>query len=120
MSARLLVAEDDIFIRAMIAEFLRDVGFDVTEVSNADEAMAVFESGAQIDLLFSDVKMPGSMDGGELAERVKDRWPGTHVMLTSGYSSALFEVQRKTSDPVLPKPYRPLSVLAAILSVVDP
>jgi CheY-like chemotaxis protein len=120
VSARLLVAEDDIFIRAMIAEFLRDVGFDVTEAASADEAMAVFESGAEIDLLFSDVKMPGSMDGSELAERVKDRWPGTHVMLTSGYSSALLEAQRRTSDSVLPKPYRPLSVLAAILAIVDP
>jgi CheY-like chemotaxis protein len=120
MSARLLVAEDDIFIRAMIAEFLRDVGFDVTEVASADEAVAVFESGAEIDLLFSDVRMPGSMDGRELAERVKDKWPATHVILTSGYSSALLEVQGKIHDHVLPKPYRPLSVLAAILAVVDP
>jgi CheY-like chemotaxis protein len=120
VSARLLVAEDDFFIRAMIAQFLRDVGFDVTEAANADEALAVFESGAEIDLLFSDVRMPGSIDGSELAERVKDRWPGTHVMLTSGYSSALIEAQSRTSDRILPKPYRPLSVLAAILAVVDP
>ncbi|MDB5394038.1 MAG: response regulator receiver protein [Rhodospirillales bacterium] len=120
MSAKLLVAEDDIFIRSVIAEFLRDVGFDVTEAANADEAMAVFESGVKIDLLFSDVRMPGSMDGSELAERVKDKWPATHVMLTSGYSSGLLEAQRKTHDHILPKPYRPLSVLAAILSVVDP
>jgi CheY-like chemotaxis protein len=120
VSAKLLVAEDDIFIRAMIAEFLRDVGFDVTEAANADEAMAVFESGAEIDLLFSDVRMPGSMDGSELAARVRDKWPTTHVMLTSGYSSGLSEAQRDAHDHVLLKPYRPLSVLAAILAVVDP
>ncbi len=120
MSARLLVAEDDIFIRAMISEFLRDVGFDVTEAANADEAMAVFESGAEIDLLFSDIKMPGSMDGTELARRVRAKWPMTYVMLTSGYSSALLESQSLESDRILPKPYRPLSVLAAILSVVEP
>jgi CheY-like chemotaxis protein len=118
--AKLLVAEDDIFIRAMIAEFLRDVGFDVTEAANADEAMAVFESGAEIDLLFSDVKMPGSMDGSELAMRVRDKWPATHVMLASGYSSALLGAQGKISGRILPKPYRPLSVLAAILAVVEP
>lgn len=116
MTAKLLIAEDDIFIRAMIAEFLRDVGFDVVEASSADEAMAVFEAGTQIDLLFSDIRMPGSMDGSELAERVKERWPATHVMLTSGYSSELTAMR----DPFLPKPYRPLSVLAAILSAVDP
>ncbi len=120
MSARLLVAEDDIFIRAMIAEFLRDAGFDVVEAANADEAMAVFESGAEIDLLFSDIKMPGTMDGNELARRVKVRWPATHVMLTSGYSSALLDPKDKLSSRILPKPYRPLSVLAAILSAVEP
>jgi two-component system, response regulator PdtaR len=120
VTARLLVAEDDIFVRAMIAEFLRDAGFDVVEAGNADEAMAVFEAGTEIDLLFSDVRMPGSMDGSVLAERVKGKWPGTHVVLTSGYTSALLETQAKTRDRVLPKPYRPLSVLAAILSAVDP
>lgn len=119
-TAKLLVAEDDIFVRSMIAEFLRDAGFDVLEAGNADEAMAHFETEKDIDLLFSDVRMPGSMDGTELAERVKGKWPGTHVVLTSGYSSALLETQAKTPGPVLAKPYRPLSVLAAILSAVDP
>jgi CheY-like chemotaxis protein len=120
MTAKLLVAEDDIFIRSMISEFLRDAGFDVLEASNADEAMAHFEAENDIDLLFSDVRMPGSMDGTELAERVKGRWPSTHVVLTSGYSSALLETQAKVQEPILAKPYRPLSVLAAILSAVDP
>ena len=120
MSARLLVAEDDIFIRAMIAEFLRDVGFDVTEAASADEAMAVFESGAAIDLLFSDVRMPGSMDGTELAARVRERWPTTHIMLTSGYSNALADARKWSQLRILPKPYRPLSVLAEILAAVDP
>ena len=120
MTAKLLVAEDDIFVREMIAEFLRDAGFDVVEASTADEAMAVFESGTVIDLLFSDVRMPGSMDGSVLAERVMDRWPATHIILTSGYSSALLETRAKTRHRVVPNPYRPLSVLAAILSAVDP
>ena len=119
-TAKLLVAEDDIFVRSMIAEFLRDAGFDVLEAGNADEAIAHFETEKDIDLLFSDVRMPGSMDGTELAERVKGRWPSTHVVLTSGYSDALLETQAKTRQPVLAKPYRPLSVLAAILSAVDP
>jgi len=119
-TAKLLVAEDDIFVRSMIAEFLRDAGFDVLEAGNADEAIAHFETVNDIDLLFSDVRMPGSMDGTELARRVKGRWPSTHVVLTSGYSSALLETQAKTQGPVLAKPYRPLSVLAAILSAVDP
>jgi CheY-like chemotaxis protein len=120
VTARLLVAEDDVFIRSTIAEFLRDAGFDVLEAGSADEAMAHFEGGAEIDLLFSDVRMPGSMDGSELARQVKGKWPSTHIVLTSGYSSALTETRAKTRERILPKPYRPLSVLAAILSAVDP
>jgi CheY-like chemotaxis protein len=120
VTAKLLVAEDDVLIRTMIAGFLREAGFDVFEAGNADEAMAVFEAGTEIDPLFSDVRMPGSMNGDKLAEQVKDKWPSTHVVLTSGYSSAQLETQAKTRDRVLPKPYRPLSVLAAILAAVDP
>ena len=56
------------------------------------------------------------MHGSELARQVKGKWPSTHVVLTSGYLSALGE----TPDRVLPKPYRPLTVLATILSAVDP
>ena len=102
--------------KLLIAEFLRDAGFDVVEASSADEAMAVFEAGTEIDLLFSDIRMPGSMNGSELAAQVRDRWPATHVMLTSGYPRELGE----TRSRFLPKPYRPLSVLAEILSAVDP
>ena len=120
MPAKLLIAEDDDFIRAMMAEFLRDCGYDVVEAGNADEAVAILESGTEIDLLFTDVKMPGSMDGCDLARRVREEWPDTRVILTSGYSSALFAAKSVTTDPVLPKPYRPLSVLTAILSVVEP
>jgi CheY-like chemotaxis protein len=120
VTAKLLVAEDDIFVRSMIAEFLRDAGFDVLEAGNADEAMAHFETENDIDLLFSDVRMPGSMDGTELAERVKGKWPSTRVVLTSGYSDALLESRAKLQEPVLAKPYRPLTVLATILSAVEP
>jgi CheY-like chemotaxis protein len=120
MIGRLLIAEDDVFIRAMISEFLRDAGFDVTEAGDADEAVAILESGSPFDVLFSDVKMPGSISGRELADRVESRWPNTGVILTSGYSSALSDLDDLPKNRVLAKPYRPLSVLAAILAVVDP
>lgn len=119
MSAKLLIAEDDVLIRGMIAEFLRDVGYDVVEAGNADEAVAVLESGQCVDLLFTDVRMPGSMDGCDLARRVQNDWPATRVILTSGYSNSLADA-RAAHDMVVSKPYRPLSVLATILSVVEP
>jgi len=117
---RLLPATLRLVVRSMIAEFLRDAGFDVLEAGNADEALAHFETENDIDLLFSDVRMPGSMDGTELAVRVKGKWPGTHVVLTSGYSDALLESQARIQEPILAKPYRPLTVLATILSAVEP
>jgi CheY-like chemotaxis protein len=120
MMGKLLIAEDDILTRATISQFLRDAGFDVAEAGNADEAVAIFESGAPIDVLFSDIKMPGSMDGSALARRVAVDWPDTEIILTSGYSSALSELHDRPKNRVLAKPYRPLSVLAAILAVVDP
>src|SRR5579862_7438016 len=103
----------------MISEFLRDSGFDVVEAGSADEALKVFESGTEIDLLFSDIRMPGTMDGCDLARRIRDDWPDTRVILISGYSNALIGAKDTLSDMVLQKPCRPLSVLAAILSVVE-
>jgi CheY-like chemotaxis protein len=117
MTSTLLIAEDDISIRGLMADFLRDVGYDVVEAGTADEAVAVFESGAVIDLLFSDVRMPGSMDGRELARRVEDRWPDTQILLTSAYPSGptLHKPGR-----FLAKPYRPFSLLGKIMSIVEP
>jgi CheY-like chemotaxis protein len=120
MTATLLIAEDDISIRGLMADFLRDVGYEVVEAGNAAEAVAVFESGAPIDLLFSDIRMPGEMDGCELARKIKDQWPRTHVLLTSGYGMADSEADGQLSPQFLAKPYRPLSLLGAIMSLVEP
>jgi CheY-like chemotaxis protein len=120
MTATLLIAEDDIAIRTPMADFLRDAGYDVMEAGSADEAVAIFESGAPIALLFSDVRMPGSMDGCELARKVRSQWPDTHVLLTSGYSSAWSQAADETSSRFLPKPYRPLSLLGEIISLIEP
>jgi CheY-like chemotaxis protein len=118
LSATLLIAEDDVFIRAMVADFLRDSGFAVVEAANADEAISIFQSGAEIDLLFSDVKMPGSMDGFDLAQRVCAEWPATKILLTSGYHDR-YSANNAPAHPVLAKPYQPLAVLGAILAAME-
>jgi CheY-like chemotaxis protein len=119
-SPRILIAEDDIFVRMMIADFLRDAGYQVIEAGSADEAISIFRSGTGIDLLFSDIKMPGSMDGCDLADIVRSDYPGTPVVLTSGYSSGLLRVRNTQVDVVVPKPYRPQAILATIQSFVGP
>lgn len=121
MSATVLVAEDDPFIRLVIVEYLREGGFDVIEAGNADEAASIFRSGTAIDLLFTDVRMPGSMDGCDLARLVRSEWPDTRVILTSGYSSALATARTASYEMVVPKPYRPHLVLETIAQMVrDP
>ena len=114
MPPTLLIVEDEFFIRLTTADFLRDAGYEVIEAGNADEALDIFRSGAAIDLLFTDVRMPGSMDGCELARRVRADWPSVRVIVTSGYSDSLLTARSASEDFVLPKPYRPQAVLTQI------
>jgi len=103
---RILVVEDDSDVSAAAAETLNDAGFEVLTAATGGEALAVLKSEADIDLLFTDVIMPGGMDGVRLAEAGRKARPGLKVLLTSGYSETLL---RDHSDlgglPILPKPY---------------
>ena len=118
MPPTVLIAEDEFIVRLTIAEYLREEGYEVIEAANADEALDVFRSGIAIDLLFTDVRMPGSMDGCELARRVRAEWPSTPVILTSGYSQSLLSARSASEDFVVPKPYRPQAVLTTIKAVM--
>ncbi len=101
--ACVLVVEDEALIRALLAETLRDQELVVVEAINADEAWVYLESGGVVDLMLSDIRMPGSMNGVELAQRVRARYPQIKIILTSsdqgGCNVAEFGV-------FLPKPYR--------------
>ena len=79
----ILVAEDEVLVRAMVSEYLRDQGYEVVEAADAAEALAVVEAGAPVDIVFSDVQMPGSMDGAMLADVVRLRYR-IPVLLTTG------------------------------------
>ncbi|MBM9400139.1 response regulator [Gluconacetobacter azotocaptans] len=82
---RVVVAEDEVLTRLAVADELRDNGFDVREASNAEEALTVLESEmAQVDALFTDIDMPGSMNGLELALRARQHRPRLSVLVTSG------------------------------------
>lgn len=82
----ILLVEDDDAVRATTADMLLDLGYQVLKARNADGAMAVIESGAAIDLLFTDVVMPGAFGAPELARRAQERLPGLQVLFTSGYT----------------------------------
>jgi two-component sensor histidine kinase/CheY-like chemotaxis protein len=84
VSPRVLVVEDEMMLRMRAVDIVEDAGFTPLEAVNADEALAILESRSDIDLLFTDIQMPGSMDGLKLAHAVHQRWPSIKIMLVSG------------------------------------
>lgn len=79
-----LIVEDEMVLRMRAVDIVEDAGFNPVEAVNADEAMSILESRSDISLLFTDIQMPGSMDGLKLAHAVHDRWPGIKIILVSG------------------------------------
>jgi CheY-like chemotaxis protein len=112
----ILVAEDEVLIRDMIAQHLRAGGFLVIEASDAGEAIDALESGERIDLLFTDVMMPGVMNGIMLARWVQQNRPEIPVVLASGHKDA---GQALPDQRLFPKPYDLNEVEAHIRRALD-
>src|SRR6201746_538233 len=79
-----LVVEDEMVLRRRAVDIVEGAGFCPVEAVNADEAISILESRSDISLLFTDIQMPGSMDGLKLAHAVHDRWPAIKIILVSG------------------------------------
>jgi CheY-like chemotaxis protein len=110
-----LVVEDEALLRALIADELRTAGLRVVEATDADDAWSYAAAGGPVDVLFSDIQMPGSMSGVELAHKLLQRSPHLDVIITSGKttSSDLAGIRA-----FLPKPYTPARVVAAVLTAL--
>ena len=102
-----LVVEDEVLIRVVIAEYLRECGFKVVEAVNADEALLVLQHAElTIDVVFSDIEMPGSMDGFALSKWVRANRPGTEVILAGSPGRAAHAAGDLCEEgPMLAKPY---------------
>jgi CheY-like chemotaxis protein len=101
-----LVVEDESLLRMVALDFISQAGFTVYEAKGADEAIRILESQPDIRIVFTDINMPGSMDGLKLAHYIRRRWPPVQLIVTSG--------QRKPSAEDMPagsvflaKPYLP-------------
>jgi CheY-like chemotaxis protein len=107
-----LLVEDEVLIRLMIAEELRSQGFHVIEASNAEEALAILESSVPVHLLFTDLRMPGRMNGIELGRLARARFPRLKLMMTSANSpdTDIDDI----ADAFLPKPYELLKVVEQV------
>ena len=80
----ILLVEDEALIRLAASEMLRDAGFDVVKASSAAEAMIALSAHSDVDMLFSDVELPGGPDGLTLAQTVNEKYPAVAILLTSG------------------------------------
>jgi len=98
-----LVVEDEFLLRMDSVEILED-GFEVIPAANADEAIAILSARSDIRLVFTDIQMPGSMDGLKLARFVRNRWPPIKIVATSGHVPAGAD-DLPTGSVFLPKPY---------------
>ena len=108
-----LVVEDELFVRLMAVDAIEDAGYAAIEAADADSALALLDDRGDIDIVFSDIKMPGALDGLALAAMVQERWPTLPVILTSGH---LYpdDIDMPAAVPFLQKPYRANALIAEL------
>lgn len=112
-----LVVEDESLIRMCIATELADAGFEVFEARDADAAIAILETNLNIRLVFTDIDMPGSMDGLMLAAAVRNRWPPVKIIVTSGHV-AMNDADMPDGQRFFAKPYDGSLVAGAIREMI--
>lgn len=114
-----LVVEDDWLLRLLAIEMVEDTGLVAVEAANADEAIAILERRADIALIFTDIDMPGSMDGLKLAHAVRRRWPPVKIIIVSG-KTLLTDDDLPSDTRFFPKPYSVPGMIAELQSLAAP
>ncbi|MEO9229757.1 MAG: response regulator [Devosia sp.] len=118
MSTTVLVVEDETIIRMNMVLHLEDEGFVVFEAASADEAITMLNAHQEVRVLFTDIDMPGSMDGLKLSAYVRERWPPVRIIVTSG--KRMVEVTDLPDGSMFfSKPYQLDNVVVAIRELVS-
>jgi len=112
-----LVVEDEFLIRADIADRLKEAGFSVYDAESADAAIRILETRSDIHLVFTDIDMPGSMDGLKLPTCVRNRWPPIKLIVTSGHVSPAEGILPE-GGRFFPKPYEVGAISRAIVELI--
>jgi CheY-like chemotaxis protein len=108
-----LVVEDELLLRMHAVEMIAAAGFEVVEAGNADQAIEILEARRDITVVFTDIQMPGSMDGLKLARAVRGRWPPIKIVATSGHVN-VGEKDLPEGGRFLSKPYSPRQVTGVL------
>jgi CheY-like chemotaxis protein len=112
-----LVVEDDPLLRMLAVEIVQEAAFTAIEARDADEAVVLLESRTDITLLFTDINMPGSMDGLKLAHAVRDRWPPIKILVVSG-KQPFQSSDLPSNSCFVGKPYQASALVAELRSMV--
>ncbi len=116
-----LVVEDEAMVRLALSDYLQDCGFVVLDVGNASEAVAVLQTRAfDVDVVLTDVRMPGEMDGFALARWIREHHPGLPVLITTGDKTKAETVMDLCEkNPIIEKPHDFKVVLARVRAAID-
>ena len=109
----ILLVEDELLLRMDSAELIENAGFEVVQAANADEAIDMLTARPDIHVVFTDIQMPGTMDGLKLARFVRDRWPPIKIVATSGLVR-VGEDDLPAGGVFLPKPYRGEEIIGVL------
>jgi two-component system, response regulator PdtaR len=108
-----LVVEDEYLSRLHAVNLVEDAGYVAVEASNADEAIRILEARKDIRIVFTDIDMPGSMDGLKLAHAIRKRWPPIELIITSGHVDP-DEKEIPERGRFFPKPYRDQEIISTL------
>ena len=112
-----LVVEDEFLIRMQAVEMVSAAGFDVVEAENAEEAILILERRSDIAVVFTDINMPGSMDGLRLAAAIRGRWPPIKIVATSGLRR-IEKDDLPSGSRFLPKPYNSSQIVKTLRELI--
>lgn len=117
---KVLLVEDDVLISAIVADELRDYGFAVHEASTGEQAIGYLKAEPDIAILFTDINLPGDVDGRELAVRARAMRPDLPIVYASGRYAAFGLEGMVSRSLFLPKPYRPSDLCALLARLTEP
>lgn len=112
-----LIVDDEEILRVLAVDLVEEAGFTAIVAQDADEAISILETRSDIDLLFTDINMPGSMDGLKLAHAVRNRWPPIKIIMVSGQSQ-LTDADMPTDSRFLRKPYVGKQLVEELYSLI--
>ena len=111
---KILLVEDDDLIRLLLSEAMADQGFEVVLAATGDEAMASLAKDGHFDLLLTDIQLPGTLDGLDIARAARHAQPTMPIIFTTGQPDRMDRWLAGATDTFIPKPYRPSDICAAV------